>query len=90
MRVGVPKETAEGERRVALSPDVARRLTTKDHEVVVEAGAGEAAGATARIAGATTVPGTFVAPGRLLVGVVTPAGAHRVGYVAGLAASAVL
>ena len=50
----------------------------------------KAAGATARIAGATTVPGTFVAPGRLLVGAVTPAGAHRVGYVAGLAASAVL
>ena len=43
MRVGVPKETAEGERRVALSPDVVRRLG-KDHEVVVEAGAGEAAG----------------------------------------------
>ena len=44
MRVGVPKETAAGERRVALSPDVVRRLG-KDHEVVVEAGAGEAAGA---------------------------------------------
>jgi len=43
VRVGVPKETAEGERRVALSPDVVRRLG-KDHEVVVEAGAGEAAG----------------------------------------------
>ena len=43
MRVGVPKETAEGERRVALSPDVVRRLG-KDHEVVVEAGAGAAAG----------------------------------------------
>ena len=43
MRVGVPKETAPGERRVALSPDVVRRLG-KDHEVVVEAGAGEAAG----------------------------------------------
>ena len=44
MRVGVPKETAEGERRVALSPDVARRLSAQDHEVVVEAGAGEQAG----------------------------------------------
>jgi NAD(P) transhydrogenase subunit alpha len=43
VRVGVPKETAPGERRVALSPDVVRRLG-KDHEVVVEAGAGEAAG----------------------------------------------
>jgi len=43
VRVGVPKETAEGERRVALSPDVVRRLG-KDHEVIVEAGAGEQAG----------------------------------------------
>ena len=44
MRVGVPKETAEGERRVALSPDVARRLSTAGHEVLVEQAAGEAAG----------------------------------------------
>ena len=40
MRVGVPKETAEGERRVALVPEVVRKLTGKEHEVVVEAGAG--------------------------------------------------
>ena len=44
MRVGVPKETAEGERRVALSPDVVRRMQGAGHEVVVEAGAGVAAG----------------------------------------------
>ncbi|MDX6658876.1 MAG: H+-translocating transhydrogenase subunit alpha [Solirubrobacteraceae bacterium] len=43
MRIGVPKETAQGERRVALVPEVVRRLTTGDHEVVVEAGAGEQA-----------------------------------------------
>jgi H+-translocating NAD(P) transhydrogenase subunit alpha len=43
MRIGVPKETAAGERRVALVPEVVRKLTAKDHEVVVEAGA--AAGA---------------------------------------------
>jgi proton-translocating NAD(P)+ transhydrogenase subunit alpha len=43
MRVGVPKETAAGERRVALVPEVVRKLGAKDHEVVVEAGA--AAGA---------------------------------------------
>jgi NAD(P) transhydrogenase subunit alpha len=41
MRLGVPKETAAGERRVALVPEVVRRLTAKDHEVVVESGAGE-------------------------------------------------
>ena len=44
MRVGVPKETAEGERRVAVVPDVVRRMTAAGHEVLVEAGAGAAAG----------------------------------------------
>jgi NAD(P) transhydrogenase subunit alpha len=43
MRIGVPKERAEGERRVALVPEVVRKLAAKGHEVVVEAGAGEAA-----------------------------------------------
>jgi NAD(P) transhydrogenase subunit alpha len=43
MRIGVPKETAAGERRVALVPEVVRKLTGKGHEVVVEAGS--AAGA---------------------------------------------
>jgi H+-translocating NAD(P) transhydrogenase subunit alpha len=43
MRLGVPKETVEGERRVALVPDVVRKLTAKGLTVVVEPGAGEAA-----------------------------------------------
>jgi NAD(P) transhydrogenase subunit alpha len=43
MLVGVPKETAGGERRVAMVPDVVKRLGAKDVEVVVESGAGEAA-----------------------------------------------
>ena len=43
MRVGVPKETAEGERRVALVPEVARKLTGEGHDAVVEADAGAAA-----------------------------------------------
>jgi NAD(P) transhydrogenase subunit alpha len=43
MRVGVPKETEERERRVALVPEVVRKLTQKEHEVVVEAGAGQGA-----------------------------------------------
>src|SRR5689334_16914128 len=45
MRIGVPRETAEGERRVALVPDVVRRLASNDHTVVVEPGAGTDAGA---------------------------------------------
>jgi NAD(P) transhydrogenase subunit alpha len=43
MRVGVPKETADGERRVGLVPDVIRKLVARDLEVVVESGAGEGA-----------------------------------------------
>ncbi|MBS1886333.1 MAG: Re/Si-specific NAD(P)(+) transhydrogenase subunit alpha [Actinobacteria bacterium] len=45
VKIGVPKETAEGERRVALVPDVVRSLKKDEKvEVLVEAGAGEAAG----------------------------------------------
>ena len=44
MRVGVPKETAAAERRVALVPEVAGKLVKASHSVVVEAGAGVAAG----------------------------------------------
>jgi NAD(P) transhydrogenase subunit alpha len=43
VRVGVPKETAERERRVALVPDVVSQLTAKELGVVVESGAGEGA-----------------------------------------------
>ena len=43
MKVGVPKESAEGERRVALIPDAVRVLTGKELEVAVESGAGEGA-----------------------------------------------
>src|SRR3954447_18317438 len=44
MRVGVPKESREGERRVALIPDVVGSLTGGDLEVALESGAGESAG----------------------------------------------
>ncbi|MBS1870383.1 MAG: NAD(P)(+) transhydrogenase (Re/Si-specific) subunit alpha, partial [Actinobacteria bacterium] len=40
MRLGVPKETAEGERRVALVPEVVRKLVGAGHSVAVERGAG--------------------------------------------------
>jgi NAD(P) transhydrogenase subunit alpha len=43
MRIGVPKETAANERRVALTPDAAGRLAKGGHEVVIERGAGAAA-----------------------------------------------
>jgi NAD(P) transhydrogenase subunit alpha len=43
MRVGVPKERAAGERRVALVPELAGRLVASGFEVLIERGAGEAA-----------------------------------------------
>ena len=43
MRVAVPKETAPGERRVALVPEIVKRLASGGFELAVERGAGEAA-----------------------------------------------
>jgi len=44
MLVAVPKESAPGERRVALVPDTVRVLARAGFEIAVEAGAGTAAG----------------------------------------------
>jgi NAD(P) transhydrogenase subunit alpha len=44
VKVGVLAETQQGERRVALVPDVVAKLTASGFEVIVEAGAGEPAG----------------------------------------------
>jgi H+-translocating NAD(P) transhydrogenase subunit alpha len=43
MRIGVPMESAEGERRVALVPETVKKLVAKGHEVTVESQAGQAA-----------------------------------------------
>jgi NAD(P) transhydrogenase subunit alpha len=43
MRIGVPKETAPGERRVALVPESGKKLRQAGYEIAVEAGAGEGA-----------------------------------------------
>jgi NAD(P) transhydrogenase subunit alpha len=43
MKVSVPKESAAGERRVALVPEVVQRLSKEGVEVAIERGAGEAA-----------------------------------------------
>jgi NAD(P) transhydrogenase subunit alpha len=40
MKIGVPKETADGERRVALVPEVVKRLAGDGQEVLVERAAG--------------------------------------------------
>ncbi len=43
MKIGFPKETAAGERRVAMTPEVARRLIGQGWQVLLEEGAGAAA-----------------------------------------------
>jgi proton-translocating NAD(P)+ transhydrogenase subunit alpha len=56
MQIGVPKETAPGERRVALVPEIVAKLVSSGIDVVIEPGAGEAASFTDegfREAGAT-------------------------------------
>ncbi|MFZ0699335.1 MAG: Re/Si-specific NAD(P)(+) transhydrogenase subunit alpha [Thermoplasmata archaeon] len=44
VRIGVPKEAAPGERRVALVPEVVKRLVKSGVEVAIESGAGVASG----------------------------------------------
>ncbi len=46
MRLGVPKETLEGERRVAATPDSVKKLLGLGFEVCVERGAGAGSGYT--------------------------------------------
>ncbi|MGB0128934.1 MAG: NAD(P)(+) transhydrogenase (Re/Si-specific) subunit alpha, partial [Rhodocyclaceae bacterium] len=41
--IGIPRETAAGERRVAAVPDVVKKLTALGAEVVIESGAGAGA-----------------------------------------------
>jgi NAD(P) transhydrogenase subunit alpha len=43
MRIAIPKERRPQERRVAASPDTAKRLVGMGHEVVIETGAGDGA-----------------------------------------------
>jgi NAD(P) transhydrogenase subunit alpha len=66
MRVALPRETAPGERRVALVPETAARLGTAGFELVVERGAGERAGfadAAYEQAGARVVDGSSLLDG---------------------------
>ena len=60
MKVGVPKETLSGEKRVALVPDIVERLVARGLEILVEPGAGTQAGFSDQAyqaAGATIAPG---------------------------------
>jgi alanine dehydrogenase len=44
MRIGIPREIKDGERRVALAPHAVHALTQAGHEIVVEEQAGRASG----------------------------------------------
>ena len=59
MRIAVPRETAPGERRVALVPESCKKLIAAGYEISIESGAGDAAGYTDdeyREAGAAVQP----------------------------------
>src|SRR3954462_15590474 len=67
MLIGVPKETAAGEKRVATVPDVVEKLVKLGFTVAVESGAGDAsnfADDTYRAAGAEVVPDATALWGR--------------------------
>jgi alanine dehydrogenase len=52
MRVGVPKEIKDGERRVGLLPNAVRVLVGEGHDVRVQCGAGASVGFTTMITAA--------------------------------------
>jgi NAD(P) transhydrogenase subunit alpha len=82
MRIGVPKETAAGERRVALVPEVVKKLTGQGHTVLVQRGAGEGAlipDAHFEEAGAELTDDTAALFGADLVVKVSPPSAEEVG-----------
>ena len=75
MRIGVPRETSPGERRVALVPESGKKLIQAGYQVVIEAGAGSAAGfpdPAYREAGVTVDPTPATVLGADLVLMVNP------------------
>ena len=63
MKIGVPKEVASGEARVAMTPQSAKDLQKLGHECLIQKGAGQAAGfddADYKAAGVDVVSGAAV------------------------------
>ena len=78
MRVAVPLERKEGEKRVALVPDIINKLTRLGYEVVIESGAGDnsqGTDAAYAAAGASIVKGDVIASADIVLSVqpLTPA-----------------
>ncbi len=78
MRVAVPREIRDGEKRVALVPDVINKLTRLGYEIVIESGAGVHAQATDALftaAGAIVKSGNVISDADVVLSVtsLTPA-----------------
>ena len=80
VQICVPKETREGEQRVALAPDAVKRLVGKGMRVSIEAGAGEKTGfADDSFGGAEIVAGAGELLGRADISlVVNPPGNEQI------------
>jgi H+-translocating NAD(P) transhydrogenase subunit alpha len=81
MQIGVPTETSAGERRVALVPEVVRKLTGQGHEILVQRGAGAGAlipDAQFEDAGAKLVDDAATALGADLVVKVAPPSSEEI------------
>lgn len=77
MRIAVPRETAPGERRVALVPESCKKLIQAGYDISIEAGAGEAAGFADHLysdLGVSLVadPAALVASGDLVLKITAP------------------
>mgnify|MGYP000489329300 CR=1 FL=1 len=89
MKVGVPRERADGERRVALVPETVKKLSGAGSQVVVERGAGEGSYASDQqyeAAGATLGSADDALGADIVVKVAKPA----TGEIAKLRAGAIL
>jgi len=72
MRVAVPREIRDGEKRVALVPDIINKLTKLGYDVVIESGAGVHAQATDELftaAGATVKSGNVISDADVVLSV---------------------
>jgi NAD(P) transhydrogenase subunit alpha len=82
MLIGIPRETAAGEARVALVPETVKKLVTAGFDVAVERGAGEAASfpdAQYADAGAKLVDAAGALAGDIVAKVRTPSAAETAG-----------
>jgi NAD(P) transhydrogenase subunit alpha len=88
VRIVVPRETAPGERRVALVPESCKKLIQAGYEITIEAGAGEAAGFPDQAYGDVNVslrgdPVSLVAEGDVVLKVTAPTAAETATMKAG-------